>query len=247
MSKVNGYACNVGGYVQTTVTLDKVDASSPADVGFSCSLKSNSTAISICQLFTRGATWTGGLKSEFAATEDGLHSGRAYLVLVNPGTATAQKYLNERKEWAKVGQVKAYPEVGISDTVLGTLCYGAMDAVEREVEISSLKPNQDPQFAAYVPPKKEGNYAGGDDPTIYKFDDIINRLVAGNETSEERGILKLDPPSDGWARDISNQTGSNGPWYIDGTKLMRGVTFLMDALRLDDNELAYAGGLNTIG
>ncbi|EPS39544.1 hypothetical protein H072_6689 [Dactylellina haptotyla CBS 200.50] len=235
-----GSAYRIDGTVQKTVDFDQIQESSPASTSFSCVVSADRTGISICQLSTSSSAYSGGLKSAFSKPENSIISGRAYMLLINPYDSTATKYLAEKQEWAQIGTVAGNSDKGTSGKVLASLCYAAMDAVDRDIEMFSSKLNQEPQFAILKPSILQSTSAGGDGTPTYTFsEEVMSRLIPGTKTIEARGLLKMTPPESGWAQDISNEVGSDGPWYKDSSNggRIRWENFLVNALRLDSREI----------
>ncbi|KAF3917936.1 hypothetical protein ABW20_dc0109758 [Dactylellina cionopaga] len=228
----------IGGKIRASVSLDIIEKSQPESTDFFCTIPGTDTSKRpvICELSIprspslppgyQGLNFSGGLKSEFSAPENKVRGGRAYLVMNNTGLSEIPKeYLNNNPEWENIGSTpgQRYQAGGI---ILASLCYTAMDAVDRNVEISSPQPLTESTFSSYTPlheiPNVNNISVGPTVPSTiqvgnyYQFDKALSQLIAGNATKPEvRGILSLKQPQSGWAEKASLEAESDGPWILN--------------------------------
>ncbi|KAK6523221.1 hypothetical protein TWF694_006113 [Orbilia ellipsospora] len=225
-SKYTGLEAIKGTIENTIPFADVVEEPSPPDSQFWCTLLNTVTQLSICELLIPsrydsppGAptlNYFGGLKSEFRTADHKIRPGRAYLLLnFTGGTKPPQKYLEENTEWGEIPFVTSYENTNIQpgQIILGSLCYTAMDAVDREVEIVNSQPMVESQFTTFTNLHLSN-------PT-YNFDTkIISQLIPSNTNPTtmkppQRGVLTLKKPSSGWAAPELNVDDSDGPWIYN--------------------------------
>ncbi|KAK6537212.1 Mitochondrial outer membrane protein iml2 [Orbilia ellipsospora] len=196
--------------------------------------------------------YLGGLKSEFRTPSHTIRPGRAYLVLNRTGLSNIpQQYLDDNPEWGEVGYIPA-PEVQSANAgiILGSLCYSAMDAVDRDVEISSTRPLIESPLSSYI--LLGDNETPGYSPSYQFNDNILSQLIPGNKTKTlaERGVLDLKQPESGWAKNESDLAGSDGPWSYNFTALALNVAVQSPDARhtlmqqLEIYQKAPGGGIN---
>ncbi|KAK6537317.1 Mitochondrial outer membrane protein iml2 [Orbilia ellipsospora] len=242
------------GHVQSTVSADFIIDSQPATVPFFCSYEPAAN-ISICQLpnscvgqpgvalfgnppYTLpSANYGGGLKSEFSESDRKSKNGGAYLILNSTDVSATAAELSKNEGWAEIGKVTDDSgDFSREIDIIGTLCYTALDAVDRDVEISRIEQQQEKEFANYsLYTTPYSNNLINASTVIYDFTDTLTQLLPANssESSKSRGIFDLKPPSSGWPAPLSSTPGSDGPWETL-TNLTRPnqVHFLVDALFL---------------
>ncbi|KAK6537464.1 hypothetical protein TWF694_011649 [Orbilia ellipsospora] len=231
----NGFGYAVSGDVRKSVPFDAIQNAQPDSTFFFCGINRFGDLEDrpiICQLsnayigndqdqLNLPVDYAGGLKSEFGTPARRPQTGGAYLVLNQTNPYTAGPYLQDHPEWAVIGNVSA----SLTDTVIGTLCYTSLDAVDRTVEISGRHARSEPEFGVYF---NNPNTFRGE----YNFTNIFPQLVSSS-IPESRGLLSLNEPQSGWIQPVDNSTGSDGPWGLQ-TRLIAPLQqhFLTNALSL---------------
>ncbi|KAK6527647.1 Mitochondrial outer membrane protein iml2 [Orbilia ellipsospora] len=232
----------ISGNIRRSVPLDIIEDSEPASTYFWCPISNYSVfnKLILCQLSNTDVcddpaspsptnktecpptNYAGGLKSIFSSdpSKRTPRNGGAYMILNRTSTSDLEGYLDANPEWAEVGTTNKLFYPGI----ITSLCYTSLDAVDRDVEISSSKLQAERNFASY-------NFTSG----VYNFDAILPQLVPDNSNPEPeaRGLFSMVPSEKGWATAGSDGIGSDGPWTPPVSRLdFQHVPFLIDALTL---------------
>ncbi|KAK6510833.1 Mitochondrial outer membrane protein iml2 [Arthrobotrys conoides] len=244
---VNGNTIDLAitGTVRKTVSSDVIQNAEPEAANFFCGI---SDPISICQLPNSDIgevgihlgyydwpplAYGGGLKSEFSTADRKTRNGAAYLVLNQTFGVNTDTFLNDNPEWVVIGNADNNESFEI--TIVGTLCYTPLDAVDRDVEISRTQSQPETEFASYESYKVEPYEGYTSFKGNYNFEKILPLLLPSepNKSPESRGVFNLLPSEAGWAIKESDTQESDGPW-LSRTNLTRPeqLHFLVDALHL---------------
>ncbi|KAK6542324.1 Mitochondrial outer membrane protein iml2 [Orbilia ellipsospora] len=170
--------------------------------------------------------------------------GNTYLILNQTRGSDIEQFLNENPDWAEIGSIDDIDgdvsPSGFGTTskirIAGTLCYTPLDAVDREVTISSYKLQTEPATFNYKFYEPLGGYKFEGD--TYVFDNIMPRLVPGSPGD----LLRLEVPQEGWAAVGANNTGWDGPWssdYDEYNGTASGHNFLITALDIGANTSVF--------
>ncbi|KAK6543624.1 Mitochondrial outer membrane protein iml2 [Orbilia ellipsospora] len=247
----------ISGEVQNSVTADIIQEPEPNSIKFFCPIPYIPLLLwsppIICQLPNADITtyslgppvknYGGGLKSQFGLPDRKKRTGGAYLVLNRTVLTIPEEteYLNENPGWIRIQRIPdslvQSRNINVANgTILGTLCYTPLDAVDRNVTISRIRPVPESPFSNYrlyeqYDPRSISNIGR------YLYDDILPKLVPGvpRKTPEERGFFSLEPVDPSWAAAETDVAyTSDGPWgNQNSTVTLPGqVHFLMNELHL---------------
>ncbi|KAF3917528.1 hypothetical protein AA313_de0200414 [Arthrobotrys entomopaga] len=249
------YILAISGQVEPTISAAIIQDPEPKATNFFCALPylalQDWTRPLICQLSNTDVTdygfnppinYGGGLKSQFGLPSRRKRIGGAYLVLNRTVLSVPDEtaYLNETSGWVRIQRIPQNLAVSPgpnspNGTILGTLCYTPLDAVDRNVTISRLQPVAESAFSTYrrydqTDPRSLSNIGR------YIFDDILPKLIPGTprKTSEERGVFSLQSLNSSWAMPETNAISSDGPWDNPSSNVTYpgGLNFLINELFL---------------